>query len=354
VSFDILSQEIFSLAFEPSGHVNTRRIAALRFRSARSIFVSNARGWNPFCKTVESGPIRVRDAREPRTSARSVMRLHIPAAVTTPRDHAALGRAAKNWIVFAKRDQESRQRKPQRAGESSHEWESNGLGGRRDARCVRGGFVIERRRPHQRGVLQWRQFNGHQLLHPRLRRAVQHRCDPVDLTGFKIQYFTAAGGGPNTVFNFGPGSIIGASDSLLIVTGTAGTGGAGLTGTPTDGTNGTAGGTSLAASAGTIRFVNPSNVILDTVGWGTAAIFEGTAVPQPASQNNQSMSRNAITHADNDNNAGDFTLGTPSPNPGTLFTAVTPEPASLAALAVVGGLVSLHRRRRRPSSSIAR
>src|SRR5689334_3438748 len=59
---------------------------------------------------------------------------------------------------------------------------------------------------------------------------------PVDLSGYKIQYFTAAGGGPNVVFNFIAGSVIGAGDSLVVVSGSAGTGGATLTGTPTDGT----------------------------------------------------------------------------------------------------------------------
>jgi hypothetical protein len=171
---------------------------------------------------------------------------------------------------------------------------------------------------------------------------------PVSLDGFKLQYAAATGAFTNAVFSFGPGSIIGANDSLLIVTGNAGTAGATLTGTPTDGTNGTVSGASLSATNGAVRLIDASSNVVDLVGYGPTAInFEGTAAPSPAAGNQQSLSRNAA-HADSNVNSADFTAGTPTPNSGTTSTAVAavPEPTSVGLLGLVAVLGIARRRRR--------
>jgi hypothetical protein len=171
---------------------------------------------------------------------------------------------------------------------------------------------------------------------------------PVSLDGFKLQYASATGAFTNAVFSFGPGSIIGANDSLLIVTGNAGTAGATLTGTPTDGTNGTVSGSSLSATNGAVRLIDASSNVVDLVGYGTAVNFEGTAASSPATGNQQSLSRNDTTHADSNVNSADFTAGTPTPNPGTTSTAVAavPEPASVGLLGLAAVLGIARRRRR--------
>jgi 5'-nucleotidase len=172
---------------------------------------------------------------------------------------------------------------------------------------------------------------------------------PVSLDGFKLQYASATGAFTNAVFSFGPGSIIGANDSLLIVTGNAGTAGATLTGTPTDGTNGTISGASLSATNGAVRLIDGSSTVVDLVGYGTAVNFEGTAAPSPAAGNQQSLARNDTTHADSGVNSADFTAGTPTPNPGTTSTAVAapvPEPTSVCLLGLAA-VLGVSRRRRR-------
>jgi predicted extracellular nuclease len=172
---------------------------------------------------------------------------------------------------------------------------------------------------------------------------------PFDLSGYKLQYFSAGGTSAGTIFNFGVGSVIGANDSLVVVSGTAGSQGAALTGTGPDGTNGTGSGASLSASSGAVRLIDASSAVVDLLGYGsvTTSNFEGALAPSGPSTNDKSYQRNA-THTDTNNNASDFTLATPTPNAGTTSTAAAvavPEPGSLGLLGAVA-LMGLRRRRK--------
>jgi len=170
---------------------------------------------------------------------------------------------------------------------------------------------------------------------------------PFDLTGYKLQYFSASGTTPGTVFSFGTGSVVGANDSLLVVTGSAGSQGATLTGTGPDGTNGTGSGASMSASSGAVRLIDGLGNVVDLLGYGavTTTNFEGTLAAGGPSTNDKSYQRNA-THTDTNNNANDFTLATPTPNTGTLSTAASavPEPGSLGLFGAA--LLGLRRRRK--------
>jgi hypothetical protein len=171
----------------------------------------------------------------------------------------------------------------------------------------------------------------------------------VDLTGYRLQYFSASGTTPTTIFSFLSGSAIGANDSLLVVTGGSGSAGTTLTGTGPDGTNGTGSGASLQAQNGAVRLIDPSSNVVDLLGYGavTTTNFEGTLAPAGPSTNDKSFQRDATTHADTNNNFNDFTLATPTPNPGTTSTAVNtvPEPTAMALLGLAGAFTLARRRR---------
>ena len=102
----------------------------------------------------------------------------------------------------------------------------------------------------------------------------------------------------------------------------------------------------MSASSGSVRLLDPSNALVDALGYGTITngILEGTAAVGGPSANNQSFQRTA--HADTNNNSPDFPLATPNPSPGTLSTAVIPEPASVAAVGLAGLFGLVFRRRR--------
>ena len=68
-------------------------------------------------------------------------------------------------------------------------------------------------------------------------------------------------------------------------------------------------GASLGAAGGTLALKKGPTTI-DLVGWGTAAYADGLAAPAPAAS--KSIGRHP-DGADTDNNAADFTEGTPSP-----------------------------------------
>ena len=139
----------------------------------------------------------------------------------------------------------------------------------------------------------------------------------VSLTGWSVQYATAAGTGTWQVTNLS-GSIAPGHYYLIQEFG----GGGGTTDLLTVDAAGTI---NLGATAGKVALVNlttpltgacPSSAsIIDLVGYGnTATCFEGTgAAPAPSSNNLQSALRNSNGCTDTNSNATDFTVGTAHP-----------------------------------------
>ena len=133
----------------------------------------------------------------------------------------------------------------------------------------------------------------------------------VDLTGWSVQYASAAG----TTWQVTPlsGSI--APGGFYLVKEAAGAGG--TTDLPPADASGSI---SMSATAAKVALVTTATAlgcgatcssapnVRDFVGYGTANDFEGT--PAPGTSNTMSDSRGA---ADTDNNGVDFTAGTPSP-----------------------------------------
>ncbi|KGN33276.1 hypothetical protein N802_14635 [Knoellia sinensis KCTC 19936] len=137
----------------------------------------------------------------------------------------------------------------------------------------------------------------------------------IDLTGWRVQYFSASGGsGGSTPLT---GSIP-AGKTFLIKQG-AGTGGAGEPLPEPDAT----GGLSMSATNGRVDLFDASGALVDRVGFGTANLFEGQATPSLS--NSTSAARNAA-FADTDINAADFTVGTPTPTASGGGGGTDPEP----------------------------
>lgn len=162
----------------------------------------------------------------------------------------------------------------------------------------------------------------------------------IDLTGYKLQYGSStspAGTFAQDIFSFGAGSSIGATDYILINTGTAGTGGA------TNPTPNATAGVSLSATNGSVRLLDASANAVDILGYGPNNNKETTAAAAPTGLD-KSIGRTSFV--DSDNNSSDFSSQTPSPTAGTNSTAVAapvPEPASLAG-AAIGAALLLRRR----------
>ena len=145
----------------------------------------------------------------------------------------------------------------------------------------------------------------------------------VDLTGWSVQYASAAG----TTWQVTPlsGSI--EPGGFYLVQEAAGAGGTVPLPTP-DAT----GAIAMSAASAKVALVRTANVLScgtscssaatvhDFVGYGAANDFEGQ--PAPGTSNPTSVSRGA---ADTDNNSADFTLGAPSPQ----ISGRTPEPARI-------------------------
>jgi predicted extracellular nuclease len=173
---------------------------------------------------------------------------------------------------------------------------------------------------------------------------------PISMAGYQLQYSAAGAASTftNIAFNFGPGSLIGANDYLLI-NGIPSTGGAD---NPTP--NGSGSG-NFAAGSGALRLIDNTGATVDLVGWGTTLAtsttpptikFEGTGAA-PAMTTTISDSRTGFL--DTDDNSKDFITGAPSPTFGTTSTAiavVVPEPSSIA-IAAIGAIGLLRRRTRR-------
>ena len=155
----------------------------------------------------------------------------------------------------------------------------------------------------------------------------------VPLTGYSVQY-TSAGGTGSWAATPLTGSI--PAGRTYLVQEAAGAGTAPALPTP-DAT----GSLNLGAAAGTVALVHGTTALachasadcsaaaVDLVGYGTAAIHEGTAdAPGPA-DNTVSVARTGGT--DTDQNGTDFTVGTPTPTAGGTTTGGgTGQPGPLA------------------------
>jgi predicted extracellular nuclease len=157
----------------------------------------------------------------------------------------------------------------------------------------------------------------------------------VDLTGYKIAYASATGSFNPTSSSLSQvlGGSIAADDYYLIAGGSNGTD----PGTPLPTPDSTSP-LNMAASAGKVELLDTTGAVVDYVGYGsTANSFEGTG-PAPTISITTSDSR--TNFIDTNNNAADFTAGTPTPTASTK----TPEPATLG-LAAIGGALLITRRR---------
>ena len=147
----------------------------------------------------------------------------------------------------------------------------------------------------------------------------------VDLTGWSVQYASAAG----TTWQTTPltGSI--APGSRYLVAEASGSGGTvPLTGVDTTGTiamSGTAGKVALVPSASALTCGTGcagTPAVRDLVGWGSTAVG-GEGAPAPGTSNATSVSR---TGPDTDVNAADFTAGAPTPQGSGAAPEPEPEP----------------------------
>ncbi len=133
---------------------------------------------------------------------------------------------------------------------------------------------------------------------------------PIDLTGYVVRYYSAAGNLGNTCAL--SGTIAPGSHHLI----QQAKGNGGTQPLPTPDTICTA---AMGAATGSVLLSNADGDV-DLVGYGTVKLYEGA--PTEALSNTTSASR--LSFADTDNNAADFAPGTPNPrNSG----GVDPDPA---------------------------
>ncbi|GAA5157970.1 ExeM/NucH family extracellular endonuclease [Ornithinimicrobium tianjinense] len=122
----------------------------------------------------------------------------------------------------------------------------------------------------------------------------------VSVDGFTVKYYSASGNLGNTCTL--SGSV--AAGSRYLVQQAKGSGGTTALPTPDATCSATMSGTS-----GSVVLSDATGAVLDTVGYGTASLREGTAAP--ALTNTTSASR--TDGVDTDDNSADFTVGTPMP-----------------------------------------
>lgn len=170
----------------------------------------------------------------------------------------------------------------------------------------------------------------------------------VDVSTFSVYYASATGAFSNAAagnFTQLTGTI--AAGSFYLIQEAVGAGG--TTNLPTPNATGTI---ALSATAGKIALGLTSTVpsgptgtgVIDFVGFGaTASQFEGTG---PALGASNTLSINRMNPAtDTNQNASDYTTG--SPSPGGAYIAAVPEPATYAYIMGGLGMLFLLGRRRR-------
>ncbi|AKK03923.1 putative extracellular nuclease [Corynebacterium epidermidicanis] len=143
----------------------------------------------------------------------------------------------------------------------------------------------------------------------------------ISLAGYEVAYYSAKGGpGGKTQLT---GNVAPRSHFLISMSG--GTNGVAL---PTPDFTGTL---ALGGTGGTVKLLK-AGADLDVVGWGAATIFESQAAAGTA--NTTSVQRTSAG-VDTDNNAADFTAGSPTPQnsgttPGETTTPGTTSPTTSA------------------------
>lgn len=125
---------------------------------------------------------------------------------------------------------------------------------------------------------------------------------PVNIGGWVISYFSAAGNPGGTV-TLSAGATITANGYFLIQLG----GGANGVLLPTPDATGTI---AMSANNGRIDLLNNSSTLIDRVGYGTANLFEGAATP---ALTNTTSAQRITAGVDTDNNNTDFTVTSPTP-----------------------------------------
>ena len=155
---------------------------------------------------------------------------------------------------------------------------------------------------------------------------------PVDLTGWKVSYWSAAGTTASSTLL--SGTIAAGGRYLVKEADGANTGATAL---PIPDAIGTL---TMSASAGRVAVVDAAGAIVDLVGYGsTATFFEGSG-PAPGTTNSTSVSR-IDACVDTDQNATDFAAGAPSPANSTTTpqtcTIAPPPPNPAETIAAIQG-----------------
>jgi hypothetical protein len=126
----------------------------------------------------------------------------------------------------------------------------------------------------------------------------------VSLNGWSVQYASASGSF-SIAANLS-GSIA-SGQYYLIQLGSGGSSGNALP-TPIDAT----GTTNMSATAGNVKLVDNTSNVIDLIGYGTTASYEGSG-PAPAPSNTKADIRKVNGCSDTDDNSADFATGTPNP-----------------------------------------
>ncbi len=158
----------------------------------------------------------------------------------------------------------------------------------------------------------------------------------ADLTGWSVQYISASPGASTTWQVTPLSGSVAANGHFLVAEAAGNNTSAGALPTPDN-----SGSIGLSSTAGTVALVRSATQltckttadcaadgsIVDLVGWGGAAVHEGTAAP--ATTNTTSTQR-AASGADTDDNSADFTSAAPTPaNSGSAGSGGGDEPGPL-------------------------